>query len=138
LPSEHVITFWRSNSSFNPTGWSLIFIQVAVQDALGKKRQSVTDALGRLKQVIEDPGTGHLNYQITYIYDALNNLSTVTQGAQHLSIICLMLSGTPTPAFSISIASYQLPSYSLINLSTRTIFRVMPKDALNIDEHAGR
>ncbi len=57
--------------------------QVTVQDQAGKTRQSTTDAQGRLTQVIEDPGSGHLNYQTNYSYDALNNLSTVTQGAQH-------------------------------------------------------
>lgn len=51
---------------------------VKVMDQDNKSRQSTTDALGRLRQVIEDP-TG-LNYQTTYDYDALDNLITVTQG----------------------------------------------------------
>ena len=49
--------------------------------AQGKlKRTSVTDALGRLTTVYEDP-LG-LNYQTSYAYDALDNLTTVTQQTQ--------------------------------------------------------
>jgi RHS repeat-associated protein len=45
-----------------------------------KKRQSVSDAQGRMIQVIEDPaGVG---YQTNYTYDVLNNLRQVEQGTQ--------------------------------------------------------
>ncbi|HJP93169.1 MAG TPA: hypothetical protein VJ875_14520, partial [Pyrinomonadaceae bacterium] len=54
---------------------------VTVTDQAGKKRKSVTDALGRLSNVFEDPTPG-LNYQTTYGYDVLDDLTTVTQGAQ--------------------------------------------------------
>jgi RHS repeat-associated protein len=54
--------------------------QVTVTDQAGKKRSSQTDALGRLVKVTEDPGG--LNYDTTYLYDALGNLRKVTQGAQ--------------------------------------------------------
>lgn len=47
-------------------------------DEAQKKRQSTVDALGRIVQVIEDPGG--LNYETDYTYDALNNLLTVSQG----------------------------------------------------------
>lgn len=53
---------------------------VTVTDQAGKSRKSVTDALGRLSQVIEDP-TG-LAYQTSYGYDALGNLTQVNQGVQ--------------------------------------------------------
>src|SRR6266545_3058823 len=56
--------------------------QVTVTDQAGKKRSSQTDALGRLVKVTEDPGAGGLNYDTTYLYDALGNLRKVTQGAQ--------------------------------------------------------
>jgi RHS repeat-associated protein len=56
--------------------------QVTVTDQAGKKRRSVTDGLGRLVKVTEDPGEGRLNYDTTYLYDALNNLRKVTQGGQ--------------------------------------------------------
>ncbi|MBV9210245.1 MAG: RHS repeat protein, partial [Acidobacteria bacterium] len=45
-----------------------------------KSRRTVTDALGRLTQVIENPGG--LNYQTNYSYDVMGNLRKVVQGAQ--------------------------------------------------------
>ena len=53
---------------------------VTVTDQAGKARKSVTDALGRLKEIYEDPSG--LNYLTSYTYDALDNLTTVTQGTQ--------------------------------------------------------
>ncbi len=59
---------------------------VTVTDQAGKKRKSVTDALGRLIEVYEDPevpgGPAELNFQTTYLYDALDNFVKVTQGSQ--------------------------------------------------------
>jgi RHS repeat-associated protein len=55
---------------------------VTMTDQRGNKRSSVSDALGRLTQVTEDPTSGGYNYQTTYGYDALGNLLTVSQGAQ--------------------------------------------------------
>lgn len=48
-----------------------------VTDQTGKSRKSVADALGRLRQVFEDPAG--LNYETDYTYDALNNLLRVDQ-----------------------------------------------------------
>jgi RHS repeat-associated protein len=48
-----------------------------VTDQTGKSRKSVTDALGRLTYVFEDPAG--LNYETDYTYDALGNLLTVNQ-----------------------------------------------------------
>jgi RHS repeat-associated protein len=53
---------------------------VTVTDQAGKARKSVTDALGRLSEVYEDPAG--FNYQTTYTYDALDNLVEVQQGSQ--------------------------------------------------------
>ena len=53
---------------------------VTGQDPSGKKRKTVTDALGRLSQVIEDP-TG-VNLTTTYKYDILGNMRVVEQGDQ--------------------------------------------------------
>jgi len=56
---------------------------VTVIDQAGKQRQSVTDALGRLKQVYEAPDDLiNYNYLTSYAYDVLDNLNTVTQGTQ--------------------------------------------------------
>jgi RHS repeat-associated protein len=46
-------------------------------DQASKSRKSVTDGLGRLTQVFEDPSG--LNYESDYAYDALDNLLTVNQ-----------------------------------------------------------
>lgn len=43
----------------------------------GKSRKSVSDALGRLTEVYEDPN--NLNYRTTYTYDALDDLIGVSQ-----------------------------------------------------------
>ncbi|MDT7540601.1 MAG: hypothetical protein QOE33_505 [Acidobacteriota bacterium] len=53
--------------------------QVTVTDQAGKVRSSVSDALGRLVQVVEDPTTNGLNYQTNYAYDARGNLRQVIQ-----------------------------------------------------------
>jgi RHS repeat-associated protein len=58
---------------------------VRVTDQAGKARKSVTDALGRLIEVYEDPNDlnpNGLNYQTSYLYDSLDNLVRVTQGSQ--------------------------------------------------------
>jgi RHS repeat-associated protein len=54
--------------------------QVTVTDQAGKQRSSVSDALGRLAQVTEDP-VG-LAYATNYSYDTLGNLRKVDQGGQ--------------------------------------------------------
>lgn len=53
---------------------------VTITDQAGKARKSVTDALGRLIEVYEDPAG--LNYKTEYAYDVLDDLTTVTQGTQ--------------------------------------------------------
>jgi YD repeat-containing protein len=53
---------------------------VTVTDQAGEARQSVTDGLGRLIQVHEDPAG--LNYLTSYNCDPLDDLITVTQGSQ--------------------------------------------------------
>ncbi len=63
-PSNDIFTTYSTNT-------------VTVTDQAGKKRQSTVDSLGRLTQVTEDPGG--LGYVTTYTYDALSNLTGVTQ-----------------------------------------------------------
>ncbi|HSE26261.1 MAG TPA: hypothetical protein VLB68_31625 [Pyrinomonadaceae bacterium] len=53
---------------------------VTATDQAGKARTSVTDALGRMIAVYEDPSG--LNYLTSYFYDALDNLTTISQGVQ--------------------------------------------------------
>jgi YD repeat-containing protein len=54
--------------------------QVTVRDPANKKRRSMTDALGRLAQLVEDPDG--VAYQANYSYDLLGNLTIVNQGGQ--------------------------------------------------------
>ena len=48
-----------------------------VTDAAGKSRKSCVDGLGRMTGVWEDPAV--LNYETDYVYDALNDLTSVNQ-----------------------------------------------------------
>jgi RHS repeat-associated protein len=61
---------------------SYVLNTVTVTDQAGKKRSSVSDALGRLTQVTEDPTSDGLNHVTNYTYDALGNLRKVDQGGQ--------------------------------------------------------
>jgi RHS repeat-associated protein len=63
-PSNDVFTSYSGNAT-------------TVTDQAGKSRRSVTDGLGRLIQVFEDPAG--LNYETDYTYDALSNLTRVDQ-----------------------------------------------------------
>jgi RHS repeat-associated protein len=57
-----------------------------VTDEAGNSRQSCVDGLGRMTSVTEDPGSSpHLNYSTTYTYDALGNLTGVTQNGSNSS-----------------------------------------------------
>jgi RHS repeat-associated protein len=53
---------------------------VTVTDAALRKRKIVSDAMGRLTQVVEDPGS--LNFTTAYKYDVLGNLREVDQGPE--------------------------------------------------------
>jgi RHS repeat-associated protein len=54
--------------------------QVTVTDQANRLRRSVTDALGRMTEVVEDPAG--LAYATDYTYDVLGNLRQVAQGSQ--------------------------------------------------------
>jgi len=56
--------------------------EVTVTDQAGKLRKSETDGLGRLVKVTEAPGVSGYGFETTYTYNALDNLTGVTQGAQ--------------------------------------------------------
>ncbi len=56
---------------------------IAVTDEAGKKRQTTTDAAGRITQVVEDPAG--LNLTTQYTYDALDDLAAVEQSSQSRS-----------------------------------------------------
>lgn len=52
--------------------------KVMTTDQAGRARRTITDALGRLTQVVEDPNG--LSYPTNYTYDVLGNLRKVEQG----------------------------------------------------------
>ena len=57
-----------------------------VTDEAGNSRQSCVDGLGRMTSVLEDPGSSpHLNYSTTYAYNALGDLTGVTQNGSNSS-----------------------------------------------------
>ena len=59
---------------------SYLGTSITVTDASGKTRKSVSDAYDRLIQMVEDPNG--VAYQTNYLYDVLDNLRKVEQGAQ--------------------------------------------------------
>jgi RHS repeat-associated protein len=56
---------------------------VIATDTVGRKRKSEVDGLGRLVKVTEqNPANGNLEWETSYSYDALDNLTQVNQGGQ--------------------------------------------------------
>jgi RHS repeat-associated protein len=106
---------------------------VTVTDQAGKKRKSVTDALGRLTQVYEDPTA--LNYSTTYAYDVLDNLTTVTQGVQPPRTFTYdslkRLKTAANPESGTTTYSYDNNGNLLTKLDARSITTTYAYDALN-------
>ena len=72
-----------TNSNWTGSVTSVYASEVTtVTDQAGKRRQSVTDALGRLIQVYEAPNDSNYNHLTSYGYDTLDNLTSVSQGSQ--------------------------------------------------------
>src|SRR5258705_1826192 len=84
LSRVKVVTLPDGSQITTDYGYSLVSgylgTTVTATDPSLKARKSVTDAQGRLIQVIEDPA--NLAYQTNYTYDVLNNLRKVEQGTQ--------------------------------------------------------
>ncbi len=105
---------------------------VTVTDQAGKQRKSVTDGLGRLIQMYEDPNG--LNYLTSYSYDTLDDLTAVFQGSQTRSFVydsLKRLSSATNPESGT--VSYQYDNNG--NLTTKTDARAITStyayDALN-------
>jgi YD repeat-containing protein len=57
--------------------------QTTVTDAAGHQRSTYMDGVGRLTEVVEDPGSSpHLHYVTTYAYDVLDDLTGVNQSGR--------------------------------------------------------
>ncbi len=105
---------------------------VTVTDQAGKQRQSVTDALGRLIQVYEDPAG--LNYLTTYNYDTLDNLVTVNQGSQTRSFVydsLKRLSSATNPESGAISYQYDANGNLTQKIDARSITTNYAYDALN-------
>lgn len=70
-----VVTPDGSSLQYNYSGNS-----TTIRDQAGNAKTIVKDALGRTKQVVENPGG--LGHSTTYTYDALSNMRKVVQDAQ--------------------------------------------------------
>ena len=106
--------------------------QVTVTDQIGKARKSVTDALGRLTQVYEDPSG--LNYLTNYSYDVLDNLTTVTQGSQTRTFVydsLKRLTSATNPESGTVSYTYDNNGNLLTRLDARNITTTLAYDALN-------
>jgi RHS repeat-associated protein len=56
---------------------------IVVTDTVGRIRKTEVDGLGRLAKVIEqNPANGNLEWETSYSYDILNNLTQINQGGQ--------------------------------------------------------
>ncbi|HEY8559355.1 MAG TPA: RHS repeat-associated core domain-containing protein [Pyrinomonadaceae bacterium] len=58
----------------------IVGVTKTITDQAGKKRRGITDALGRMTRVTEDPDGQNLNTD--YVFDALGNLRKTIQGEQ--------------------------------------------------------
>ncbi len=75
-PDSAVVSFAYGISSSSPIGSTKI-----VTDQAGKKRKGITDSMGRMTRVVEDPDTAA--YATDYIFDTLGNLRKTAQGSQY-------------------------------------------------------
>lgn len=105
---------------------------VTITDQAGKARKNVTDALGRLIAVYEDPAG--LNYETSYSYDVLDNLTTVLQGAQTRTFVydsLKRLTSVSNPEHGTISYGYDA-NYNLTSKTdARSITTTIAYDALN-------
>jgi RHS repeat-associated protein len=128
-----VTTFDLNDASTGVVQTSYSGNQVTVTDQAGKARRSITDALARLTKVIQDPSG--LNYSTSYTYDALDDLLTVTQGAQTRTFVYDSLkrltSASNPESGTVTYPSYDRNGNLLQKNDARNITTNYTYDALN-------
>ena len=82
-PLNRITSIIEQDGSTVSTSYSA-FPCATVTDEVGNSRESCVDGIGRMTKVLEDPGSSpHLNYETDYTYDALSNLTGVTQNGSN-------------------------------------------------------
>jgi RHS repeat-associated protein len=105
---------------------------VTATDQASKSRKSVSDALGRFTSVYEDPAG--LNYQTSYTYDVLNNLTQVSQGSQTRTFACdslKRLTSATNPESGTVSYTYDNNGNLLTRTDARSITTTIAYDVLN-------
>ena len=132
---------WGTNSS--TTGAVLTSYDAnatTVSDQVGKVRRSIKDGLGRLTRVDEPNSSGALgsisspNQPTTYSYDALDNLTTVSQGAQTRTFVydsLKRLSSASHPESGTATFSYDNNGNVASRVDARSITTTFAYDSLN-------
>lgn len=89
IPNRTNSSSWPSGDAQNTTSSASVTYagtSMTTTDAAGRKRRQITDALGRLIHVDEPDSNGNLGtspaQRTSYEYDALDNLTKVTQDTQ--------------------------------------------------------
>lgn len=104
-----------------------------VTDEAGKKRTTVTDAVGRLTQVFEDPSV--LNYETDYLYDALDDLTSVTQSSSRQRTFAYdslkRLTSASNPESGTVTYTYDADGNVATKLDARSVTTTYLYDALN-------
>jgi RHS repeat-associated protein len=106
--------------------------EVLTIDQILKKRKTLSDALGRITKVYEDPDG--LNWLTAYNYDALGDLITVTQGSQTRTFqydSLARLTSSINPESGTRTYVYDNNGNLVTSVNARGIGTIVSYDALN-------
>jgi RHS repeat-associated protein len=107
-----------------------------ITDEAGKARYVCADGVGRMASVTEDPGSGsHLNYSTTYSYNALSNLTGVTQSSSRTRTFVYdslsRLTSAANPESGTTTYTYDADGNVATKTDARSITEGYVYDALN-------